>query len=435
MNIALKYGKGDLSLEIPDSRLAGIVLPMAEEPAGHGGEIVRQALDNPVSAKRLGEIVGPGDSVAIVTSDITRPCPSRIMLPPVLEQLSAAGIARDHVTIVFALGSHRKHSKEEMVQLVGEEIFDSYRCIDHDTGDCVSLGRTRRGTPVQVFRPVAEADRRICLGNIEYHYFAGYSGGVKAIFPGVSTQGAIQANHAMMLSEEAKAGKLEGNPVREDLEEILEMLGVDFILNVVLDPGKNILKAVAGHPIDAHREGCRFLDRHYRVFLEAPADIVIVSAGGYPKDINVYQAQKALDNAMHAVRPGGIVVWVASCREGLGSAVFERWIMEATCPQDLLDRVKAHFELGGHKAAAIAMALRKASIFLVSDLEPLLAKRFFVESFDSLEAAVGEAFRRLGGNSTALVIPYGSSTLPYHEGVSTKAATSRISSMRGERRR
>jgi nickel-dependent lactate racemase len=416
MLLTLKYGKGELSLEIPEARLSGVLLPVAAEPAGPGEEIVRGALENPVSSKRLVEIVSPGDSVAIVTSDITRPCPSRVMLPPVLEELSAAGIARDRVTIVFALGSHRKHSKAEMIQLVGEEIFRSYRCIDHDPGDCVTLGTTRRGTPVQIFRPVAEADRRICLGNIEYHYFAGYSGGAKAIFPGVSTQEAIQANHSMMLREEARAGKLEGNPVREDLEEVLGVLGVDFILNVVLDPGKNILKAVAGHPLDAHREGCRFLDSHYRVPLEAPADIVLVSAGGYPKDINVYQAQKALDNAMHAVRPGGIVVWVASCREGLGSAVFEKWIMEAACPQDLLDRVKTHFELGGHKAAAIAMALRKASIFLVSDLDASLAKRFFAEPFDSLEAAIGEAFRRLGGQSTVLVIPYGSSTLPSPRG-------------------
>lgn len=412
MLITLKYGKGDLSLDIPGESLAGIVLPVQGEPPGVGEKIVREALENPVSSKRVGELVHPGESVAIVTSDVTRPCPSRVLLPPLLEELSAAGVPQEKVTIVFALGSHRKHSKAEMVHLVGEDVFGSFRCIDHDPLDCVALGATSRGTPIEVFRPVAQADRRICLGNIEYHYFAGYSGGAKAIFPGVSTQRAIQANHSMMLEEGAKAGKLEGNPVREDLEEILRVLPIDFILNVVLDPGKKVLKAFAGHAVKAHREGCRFLDSRYRVRVESPADIVIVSPGGYPKDINVYQAQKALDNAMYAVRPGGIVIWVASCGEGLGSSVFEKWIMEAACPQDLLDRVKTRFELGGHKAAAIAIALRKASIFLVSDLESSMAKRLFAEPFTSIEAAVGEAFRKLGGASTVLVIPYGSSTLP-----------------------
>ena len=170
---------------------------------------------------------------------------------------------------------------------------------------------------------VAEADRRICLGNIEYHYFAGYSGGAKAIMPGVSTRAAIQANHSRMVLPECCAGALETNPLRMDIEEAGAMVGIDFILNVVLSEHKEILRAVAGDVTKAHRAGCAFLDTLYRKELAEAADIVLVSQGGAPKDLNLYQTQKALDNAKHAVRDGGIIILIGSCREGLGERTFE----------------------------------------------------------------------------------------------------------------
>ena len=196
--------------------------------------------------------------------------------------------------------------------------------MDSDPDDCVSYGMTSRGTPVDITRIVAEADRRILLGNIEYHYFAGYSGGAKAIMPGVSTRAAIQANHSRMVLPEAKAGALETNPLRMDIEEAGAMVGIDFILNVVLSEHKEILKAVAGDAVKAHREGCRFLDKLYRKELKAPADIVLVSQGGAPKDLNLYQTQKALDNAKHAVKDGGVIILIGSCKDARdgGLAVF-----------------------------------------------------------------------------------------------------------------
>ena len=272
------------------------------------------------------EIVRPGERIAIVTSDITRPVPTYRILPALLDELYAAGVRPETVTLVFALGSHRPHTPGERRKLAGERAFLEIRCVDSDPADCVRLGVTDAGTPVDVTRVVAEADRRICLGNIEYHYFAGYSGGAKAIMPGVSTRAAIQANHSIMVRPESCAGNLDTNPLRRDLEQAASICGVDFIVKVVLDEHKQIVKAVAGDLILAHREGCRFLDGMYLKEIDGRADIVLVSQGGAPKDLNLYQTQKALDNARHAVKKGGTIILIGSCREGLGERVFEEWM-------------------------------------------------------------------------------------------------------------
>ena len=219
---------------------------------------MRQALASPIGTPRLRDLVRPGEKIAIVTSDITRPMPTWVVMPPLLEELYSAGVRPEDITLVFALGSHRPHTEAEQRHLAGEQAFAQITCVDSDVTDCVHVGVTARGTPVDIDRRVAEADRRICLGNIEYHYFAGYSGGAKAIMPGVSTRAAIQSNHSRMVEADARAGKLAGNPVREDLEEAAAMVGVDFILNVVLDAHKEIIRAVAGDVTAAHRAGCAF---------------------------------------------------------------------------------------------------------------------------------------------------------------------------------
>ena len=410
MKLELGFGQGTQPLEIPDRNVMGVLEPN-QVPAGLTGTAeVARALAEPIGAPLLRQVVRPGETVAIVTSDITRPCPTAKILPPVLAELAAGGIRREDITLVFALGSHRPHTEEEMRRLAGPD-YDTLRCVD-SVGDFVHLGETRRGTPVDIVRTVAEADRRICLGNIEYHYFAGYSGGAKAIMPGVSTRAAIQANHTMMVLPEACAGHLEGNPLREDIEEAAAICGVDYLVNVVLDAHKEIVKAVAGDVTAAHRAGCRYLDGLYQVTIPHRADIVVVSQGGAPKDLNLYQTQKALDNAKHAVRPGGTIVLVGSCKEGLGEATFGRWIQEAQKPSDLTDRVQRHFELGGHKAAAIAMVLASAEVYLVSEMDPDLVRKCFLEPFDTVQAAFDRAFARLGPEAKVLVMPYGGSTLP-----------------------
>ncbi|MBQ6137306.1 MAG: nickel-dependent lactate racemase, partial [Kiritimatiellae bacterium] len=262
------------------------------------------------------------------------------------------------------------------------------------------------------FRTVVEADFRVCLGNIEFHYFAGYSGGAKAIMPGVSTPAALQATHRLMVSEDACAGKLEGNPIREDIEEAAAMVGVDFIVNAVLDEHKHIVYAVAGDVTEAHRVGCRYLDKMYRKKIPHRADIVIVSQGGAPKDANLYQTQKALDNSKHAVKKGGTIILIGACNEGLGSATFERWLTQSPTAHSMVEKIGKQFELGGHKAAAIGMVLENASIDLVSEMDDDFVRSIFLNPQPSAQAAFDQAMAKYGPDATVIAMPFGGATLP-----------------------
>jgi nickel-dependent lactate racemase len=413
LKLEFGFGLTTQEVDLPDENLMAVLEPNQVEIGLVGEEEIRRALANPIGAPPLREVVKAGETVAIVTSDITRPMPSYLVLPILLDELYAIGVNKEDITVVFGLGSHRAQTPEEMIQLVGERAYSEVTCIDGDINDCVNMGVTSHGTPVDVVRVVAEANRRICLGNVEFHYFAGYSGGAKAIMPGVSTRAAIQNNHSLMVKSEASAGRLEGNPVREDIEEAGRICGIDYIINVVLDEKKKVIKAVAGDSVKAHRVACNFLDRLYKKTLPARADIVLVSQGGAPKDLNLYQTQKALDNAKHAVRKNGIIILIGSCKEGLGEEVFEEWIKKSKTSSSMIDRIQKDFQLGGHKAAAIAMVLEDADIYLVSELPDDFVEQIFLIPMKSAQIALEKAFEKLGKDATVLAMPYGGSTLPY----------------------
>ncbi|MEA4854603.1 MAG: nickel-dependent lactate racemase [Christensenella sp.] len=406
------YGSGIQRVALERENLLGILLPNPVDAADDEEDEIQRAISGPIGCPLLRNIVKPNEKIVIVTSDITRPCPTHLIMPFLLDELYAAGVKPHDITLVFALGSHRKHTEQEKMKLAGARAYSEIRCIDSDGNDFIFFGKTPLGTPVDIVRTVAEADRRICLGNIEYHYFAGYSGGAKAIMPGVSTRAAIQANHAHMTSRDACAGKIKGNPVREDIEAAAKIVGVDFIVNVVLDEHKRIIKAVAGDVTAAHRAGCAFLDSLYLKHIPCRADIVLVSQGGFPKDLNLYQTQKALDNAKHAVRKGGIIILIGRCDEGMGEATFEDWMINSHSPQDLIDRIRTDFKLGGHKAAAIAMVLHDADIYLVSDMDSSFVQNIHLKPYQQVQAAYADACTRLGRNATVIAMPYGGSTLP-----------------------
>ena len=412
MILEFGYGNGIQTAEVPDSCVQAVLLSNEMAHERRGADAVRYSLEHPIDSPRLRDIAKPGEKIVIVTSDISRPLPSFDVLPSVLDELALAGVKDEDITIVFGLGSHRGHTREEMIKLVGNGVFSRVRCVDSDPSDCVRYGITSRGTPVDITRTVAEADRRICLGNVEFHYFAGYSGGYKAIMPGASTPAAIQANHSMMVREEAKAASIDGNPIREDIEEAGAMVGVDFIVNVVLDEHKKIVYSAAGDVVAAHRDACRYLDRMYLKPIEKRADIVIVSQGGAPKDANLYQTQKAMDNAKHAVRDGGTIILVGACPEGLGSKVFQEWLTEAEKPSDLTERVNRSFKLGGHKAAAIAMVLENARIDLVSEMDDDFVRSIFLTPMHSVQEALDAAIKKHGQNASVIAMPFGGATLP-----------------------
>lgn len=417
MRVFIPYGEGALEAVLPDGLDVTVIgpgcglgeevaPPVAPSAADEQAEI-RRALAEPIGAPRLSELAAAARTAAVVVSDVTRPCPSHRILPALLEELSP--LRPEQISILFALGGHRPHSPEEQVRLVGEEVARSgVRLLDLETSRCRPVGTTSRGTRLEVFEPYLEADLRVCVGNIEYHYFAGFSGGAKAVVPGLCSYAAISDNHSMMLAPTARAGIMEGNPVREDIDEAAEMIGIDFILNVLLDEEKRIWHAVAGHFLAAHRAGAEVYDRRCDLRIAEAADVVIASPGGRPKDINLYQAQKTLDNVSGAVKDGGVIVLVARCPEGFGQRVFEEWMTGMGRPQVLIDRIRREFVLGGHKAAAVAGLLDRADVYLVSEFPDDVVRRMCMTPFSSVDEAVAAALARAGDAARCLVVPHGS---------------------------
>ena len=412
--VDLPCGQGECCLTVPAANLLGVIRP--GEAGGDAGTArrpkaederaeIERALAEPIGTPRLRALAAGKRSAAIVISDVTRPCPSYKFLPALLDELQGIGDA--NLVVLCALGSHRAHTEEERRRLVGDEVFGRVRVLDLDEDDCVHAGVTSAGTPLDVYRPYLDADLRVCTGNIEFHYFAGYSGGAKAVMPGICAKSAIQPNHSRMLHPQARAGIMEGNPVREDIDEGGGIVGIDFILNVILDEKKNILAAVAGHYLQAHRQGVRRFDELFDITIPAAADVVVASPGGHPKDLNLYQAQKTLDNVRPALRPGGTIILAANCGEGFGSQVFESWMMDMSEPRLLIERIQQEFVLGGHKAAAIADLLLQSQVYLVSSFPDDVVRRMGMHPYHDVDAALAAALARQGSAAKVLVIPYG----------------------------
>ncbi|HBV88427.1 nickel-dependent lactate racemase [Desulfosporosinus sp. BICA1-9] len=401
----LKYGQSTTS--IPEELLRKsrwLIPPDTLAPLENEHEGINMALRNPVGCKALSELVQPTDKIAIIVSDNTRPVPTYKLLPSILEELHCAGIEEQNITIVFALGIHRRMTTEEEIQVIGREVVGKYKTVQ--PMEYVFKGRTSRNTPIEVCREVDEADFLILTGNIEFHYFAGYSGGYKALMPGVSTRDAIQNNHKMMLDPRAAIGCADGNPLREDIEEFGRQFPRTFLVNVVLNSDKEIIHVVAGDPILAHRSGCKVLDQCYKVAVPEFADLVIVSAGGYPKDMNLYQAQKALENAARVTKEGGKIVLVAELREGFGEDIFEDWLMNSSTIDEIISKINEEFILGGHKAAAIAKLLKKHEVLLFSALHDDIGRKAFFTPLKDLYELTQGTFECI------YIIPYGNQTLP-----------------------
>jgi nickel-dependent lactate racemase len=407
--IPLAFGSTALELDIPEKNISSIILPSEPEKKEEATLLVKRALENPIKSRRLSEIVNPDSKVAIIVSDVTRPTPTAKILSPLLDELYFGGAKDENITVVFALGLHRQQTEEESKRLVGEEIYKKIRCIQHDTRRCKSIGVTSLGTPIEILEDVMDADIVVGTGSIEFHYYAGYSGGAKSVLPGVSSQESVITNHKMMFDEKAVSGRVDG-AVRQDMEEAAKIFGLDFILNVVLDSKKEIVAAVAGDFIEAHRKGTEVVDSMYKVPVE-PADAVIVSCGGFPKDVNLFQANKALDNATQAVKEGGFIILVAECAEGIGNQVYECWNRECRSPDDAIARFKNCFEFGGHKSAIVAKIAKKFKLYLVSKLPEEQTRDAFFTPVPSLKEALSAV---LSENPDAKIhlMPHGGQTLP-----------------------
>lgn len=365
MRIEIPYGHEHTAIDIPDDNILEIIRTEKPRHSEDEQNIILEALRNPIASKPLCELAKGKRSAAIVVSDVTRPCPSYKFLPFVVAELEAAGIP--DIRIVFGLGIHRGQTEEERRRLVGEYVAGrAKRLIDSNMGDFTLVGYTKAGTPLEVCGEVLTCDLLIATGNLEYHYFAGYSAGAKAVLPGICSRKTIRANHSLMLDDRAVAGNYFNNPLRQDLEEGGQIVGIDFLFNVILDDKKRIISAVAGKNNEAHLKGIELYDSMFKRAISAQADIVITSPGGYPKDINLYQAQKALDNVKGIVKEGGEIILVASCEEGYGEKVFEEWMADVKDYEKLNKKIREEFVLGGHKAVAISRLLAKTKVLLYS---------------------------------------------------------------------
>ena len=391
MKITIPYGKDKTTLDIPEDNILDIVQGDDSFSGRDEKEVISRAIADPIGSALLSEIARGKTSACILVSDITRPCPSYKFLPQLVEELNSGGIPISNIKVVLGLGIHRSHTDKEKRKLVGNYIFENTQVIDSDPKKAKLIGRTIAGTPVEVFEEVLNCDLLIATGNIEYHYFAGYSGGAKAVMPGVCTRNSIQANHSMMLDERAASGRSKDNPVRDDIEEAGKMAGIDFIFNVILDDSKNIIDAVAGKNNEAWLEGIKKYDAIYKREVDRSADIVIASPGGYPKDLNLYQSQKALENIKDIARPGGAIILIASCEEGFGEDVFEEWMGQAKDYGAISKRLKDRFVLGGHKAVAVSRVIKDMKVYLYSEFDRPATEKMGFLKLDNIQSYLNKA--------------------------------------------
>jgi nickel-dependent lactate racemase len=386
----LPYGKTKLTVDLPREWQPYIFRPASATPANDPIQEIQQSLTHPLGNRKL-EDFRSARSVAIAISDETRPVPNALILPILLERLHQIGIPRSSIDILIASGLHEPLPPSRFPHLLPQTILDQYRVQAHDAKakDLVECGKTTRGTPVFVHPLFRRADLRLAVGLIDPHQFVGYTGGVKCAAVGLAGAQTIEANHSLLFHPQAVVGEIQNNPVRQDIEEIGKIMGVHFVINVVLDEGNRLLKAFAGDPQTVESLGSQFCRTVYEIQASQEFDVVIASCGGYPKDINVYQAQKGLAHVTPLVKKGGIIVLLAQCPDGHGSETFYRTMKRYSSPSEVVEGFqKEKFRMGAHKAFLWARSLEKARVLLVSDLPVQVGRDLMVEPLKTLGEAV-----------------------------------------------
>ena len=388
---SLPYGRGELSVSLPDEWQVELIAPKQVLALPDPSAAVSRVLDNPIGGSRLFDFAG-ARSAAIAINDKTRYVPYTILLPPLLRQLKELGLAPEAITLLIATGSHSPMRPDELDEVLPAEILEHYRVLRHDADDrdnLVYVGKTERDTPVWINRHFAQADLRIVTGNIEPHQFMGFSGGVKSAAIGLAGLETINHNHAMMSDSRARLGRFDDNSVRQDVEEIGHLIGVHFALNAILTDAKEILDVVAGEPQAVMQKGISLARKLYQVEVSAPFDLMIVSPGGHPKDINLYQAQKGLAHAASVTKDGGTIVLIAACPEGTGSHSYERWMEGMTSHQAVFERFRREgFRIGPHKAYQIARDAARVRVLFVTQMPSDLVRRLLLTPVSSPNEAV-----------------------------------------------
>jgi nickel-dependent lactate racemase len=408
--IQLPYGRRSLTLHLPDDRPVEWVVPAAEPAASDPIPLIDHALDCPVGDVWLSDFAHVR-SVAIAINDKTRPLPHPV-LKTLLRRLEDMGIPPHAITLIFATGAHPVMVPEEFSQTLPNSILLRYPVLSHnceDQANLVHLGETKRGTPVWANRDFMRADLRIVVGNIELHQFMGFAGGVKTAAIGLAGGETIKRNHKMMIDPRSQMGRYTDNPTRQDIEEIGRMMGIQFALNVILNREKQITQVFAGDPVAVMKAGIPQIIKMNEIEVAAPFDVMIVSPGGHPKDLNLYQAQKALAHAARITKDSGLVILVAACPEGTGGAAYEQWMEGMTTHQAVLERFKREeFRLGPHKAYQIARDAARVQVMLYSEMPAEQVKRWLLTPVDNIE----DVIHKLPMKSRIGIMPAANVTLP-----------------------
>lgn len=421
----LKYGKGTLGLEIDEAQLLceinGRAIPAVPDLA----KACRHALDHPIDAPPLRELVRPGERVSIAVSDITRVWQRNdITLPVLLRTLNEAGVPDENVTVIVAVGGHRRNTADEHLEICGQDTCHRVKVVNHDAFDAdnmVRLGRTSRGTEVKISRTAMEADRLVLTGGAVYHYMAGYGGGRKSVLPGIASIDTIRQNHLLGLSPELGRGSnpdcasrvRRGNPLHEDMMEIAGFVQPDFLVNIVPNLEDEVAAVFAGNWASAWNAATELVDRIFGIEIDALADIVVASAGGYPRDINLYQTGKAMDNACYAMRPGGTAVILSECLQVRDPQTFFKWFGYPSIAA-LDAALRECFHLDGWVAMKQLECRLKGQVILVTRPENVaVLKTAGLSAVDDLDEAMRMAYRACPSSPPKItVMPQASLTLP-----------------------
>lgn len=418
MKVRLAYGKRGLWVDLPDDNVT-VVEPRYVPGLSDEAAAIRAALRSPIGSAPLRDLVRPSDTVAIVFSDLTRPQPRDRMIPILLDEIGH--VPRTQIVLINALGTHRANTRDELVSMLGREVVEGYRIVQHDAwaADLVPLGHTSYGHPVSINAEYMRADVRILTGFIEPHFFAGFSGGPKAVLPGIADAGAVLSNHdARMIGDpHATWGVTAGNPVWEEMREVALMTAPTFLLNVTLNRDKQITGVFAGDMLQAHVAGTRFAATCALVPVPAAFDIVITSNSGYPLDLNLYQAVKGMSAAAQVVKPGGSIIVAAECWDGIPDhGEFRHLLQMASTPRELLDIIASFASpiQDQWEAQIQAQVQLKADVYVKSDyLDADTLRSVMLYPCESVEATLEHLLRRYGPDATICVLPEGPMTIPY----------------------
>ena len=419
MQVNMKYGRGEIGVDVPSPNLISVLasqeFPSIENPE----QAILDALETPTDSPALSEMAKNRKSATIVISDITRPVPNKLILPPMLRIIEEQGVPREEIRILIATGIHRPNEGDELLEMVGSQIMENYQIVNHFSQKqetLINLGQTQNGTPVLINRLYVESDLKVISALIEPHLMAGYSGGRKAICPGLASIETMKIMHGPQILEHPKAsvGILEGNPFHAEATEIALMAGVDFSLNVTINDRRQLTGVFAGDMVNAHLAGAKFAEKQTTATLPEPADVVIVSCAGYPLDATFYQAIKGVLSAIEVVKEGGMVILVAECQEGIGSGPFTDLILKTKNLEQFVRNTynPKNFVIDQWQLEELAKAIRKANVYFYSDKIPYeQQQQLFVNPLKSPNEGVEIALKKYGKDAKIVAIPDGPYTL------------------------